>query len=124
MGMFMDGIEKIEFQEGHVFFTEGDMNFFFFVLDEGKVEIYRETLKGNQHLDTVTEGQAFGEFALVSRQPRSATAKALTKGSAYKVSEENYKKLLEDLPGWAVSVIQGLVTRLKKTNEALAQHSF
>ncbi len=124
MGIFMDGIEKVTFKKGHIFFTEGDTGFFFFVIQDGEVEVYRETLRGNKHLDTLTEGQAFGEFALVSKEPRSATARAVTDGSAYKVSEENYKKLLGDLPGWATAILEGLIKRIRKTNEVMSDQTF
>ncbi len=119
-----DGIEKVNFEANDILFHEGDIGFFFYIIQDGEVEVYRTAANGEKKALAVLEaGQALGELALVSNLPRSASARALTNGSAYKVSEENYQKLLSDLPGWAVAILEGLIERLRKTSELLAQAS-
>ncbi len=124
MEITMAGIEKRAFKKNDILFKEGDTGFFFYIIQEGEVEVYRTTSRGNKRLDVLLAGQALGEFALVSQKPRSATACALTDGFAYKISAENYQKLLTDLPGWAFAIIEGLIERLRRTNESLSEHSF
>jgi CRP/FNR family cyclic AMP-dependent transcriptional regulator len=122
--MSWDGIEKVDFLANDILFHEGDIGFYFYIIQEGEIEVFRKTAKGDKKiLDTIGAGQALGEFALVTQQPRSASARALTAGSAYKVSEENYKKLLSELPGWANAILEGLIVRLRKTSELLAEQS-
>ena len=125
MEISMDGIEEVTFKKGDVLFQEGESGFFFYIIQEGEVEVYRASARGvNKRLDVLKPGQALGEFALVSQKPRSATARALTDGMAFRVSEENYQKLLADLPGWAFAILSGLIERLRRTNEAISEHTF
>ncbi len=125
MEISMEGIERVNFKKNDLLIKEGDTGFFFYIIQEGEVEVFRPSSRGKEkRLNVLKEGQALGEFALVSNQARSASARALTDGFAYKVSEENYKQLLADLPGWAVAVMSGLIDRLQKNNEIFLEHSF
>jgi CRP-like cAMP-binding protein len=118
------GIEVVAFKKDDVLFKEGDFSFFFFVIRDGQVEVFRKDEEGNQKvLGVVDSGQALGEFALITNSMRSASARALTDGHAYKVSQETYQKLLADLPEWAMAVMTGLIQRLQSANDALAQQS-
>jgi CRP-like cAMP-binding protein len=122
--MSWDGIEQVNFLANDILFNEGDVGFYFYIIQEGEVEVYRQSTQGEKKiLDTISAGQALGEFALVTQRPRSASARAITSGSAYKVSEENYQKLLGELPGWAVAILEGLIERLRKTSELLVEQS-
>lgn len=113
-----DSIETVEFQPGEILFLEGEKTFHFYIIQSGEVEVYKSMATGKKvPLAVVTDGAALGELAMFDRRPRSATAKALGFVTAAKVSEEAYKKLLEELPEWAVAVMGSLVDRLRQTNE-------
>ena len=123
MDIALDGIEKINFKKGDIFFHEGDSSFFFYIIEDGEVDIAKSSPGGTlKSYDIIRSGEALGEFALLSKRPRSATATALTDGTAFKISEKNYEKLLEDLPGWAVAILTGLIERLSRTNQRLSEH--
>ena len=115
-----DEIEMVEFAAGETLFMEGETSFHFFIIQSGDVEVFKKNSIGKHiPLAVVGENSAIGEFAMIDRLPRSATAKALTFVSAVKVSEEAYQKLFADLPEWAVSVMRALVDRLRQTNEII-----
>ncbi len=115
-------LKRVDFKAGDVLFEEGDQGFFFYIIQEGKVEIYRTQENGRtKTLTVVEEGQALGEFALITESLRSASARALTDGYAIEVSEDGYKKLLAELPEWAIAVFQSLIRRLKDANELLTK---
>ena len=59
---------------------------------------------------------------MIDRQPRSASARALTDVVAVKVSEQAYAALLAELPTWVQAMLEGLVTRLRKANEIIERH--
>ena len=65
--------------------------------------------------------EVLGEMALVTDEPRSATAVAVTqtKLRAYQVDE--LVKMLEENPGIAVRIIELLAERLRKTNQLLTE---
>lgn len=113
-------LRRVDFKKGDVLFNEGDEGFFFYILQEGKVEVFKADTDGSEKIIGIAEsGQPLGEFALITESLRSASARALTDGYAIEVSEDGYKKLLADLPEWALAVFQSLIRRLKDANEML-----
>lgn len=119
-GTSSNGIELVYFESGEILFHENEESYHFFVIQEGSVEIYKDGDDGIRlPLTIISEGTALGEFAMINRAPRSATARAITPVRAARISEQAYQKLLEELPEWAMSVIKALIERLHKTNEII-----
>jgi CRP-like cAMP-binding protein len=113
-------LRRVDFKAGEILFKEGDPGFFFYIIQEGKVEVYKNLDDRKvKTLGVVEPGQALGEFALITESLRSASARALTDGYAVEVSEDGYKRLLKELPEWALAVFQSLIRRLKEANELL-----
>jgi CRP-like cAMP-binding protein len=116
-------LEEVSFRPGDFLFHEHDQSYHFYVIVEGEVEIFKTDADGTVFpLTTATEGSSVGEFAMIDRQPRSASARAKTAVSATKISEAAYAHLLGELPDWAISVLRALVGRLRQTNEIMRRH--
>lgn len=114
-------IENVTFRAGDILFEENELSFHFFIIQNGEVEVYKKGANGNIVLAKVGPGASVGEFAMLDRQPRSASARALTDITAAKVSPEAYERLLDELPDWAVSVMRALVERLRFTNNIVRE---
>lgn len=112
-----DDIETMFFDEGDILFEENETSFHFFIIQEGEVEVFKSGPNGAVVLAKLGPGNSLGEFAMLDRKPRSASARALTAVTVAQVSPEAYDRLLEDLPDWAVSVMRALVERLRFTND-------
>ncbi len=115
-------IEQITFRKGDILFEENEVSFHFFIIEDGEVEVFKKTSEGKELiLAKVGPGSSLGEFAMLDRQSRSASARALTDLTAAKVSPEAYARLLTELPEWAVSVMRALVERLRVTNNIVRE---
>ena len=113
-------LERMNLKLGDSVFFEGDLDFDFYIIEKGRVEIFTKNKQGKKvSLMVVEEGESFGEFALLDRRPRSASARALTDCILVRVSEEGYKSLLDELPVWASSMLKALARRLIKMNDKL-----
>lgn len=113
-------IEEVIFQPGEFLFHENEQSFHFFIIQEGQVEVFKTSQEGEKlPLAVVRESTSIGEFAMIDRLPRSATAQALTVVRAAKISDGAYQELLRELPDWAISVMKALVERLRHTNEII-----
>lgn len=112
---------KIEhFEQGDLIFKEGDPGFHFYIIQSGSIEIFRTNAQGKKIvISTLSEGDAFGEFALIDQAPRSASARALKDSSVAVISENDYKDLLQQLPEWAKTIMEAMVSRLKFMNDKL-----
>jgi CRP/FNR family transcriptional regulator, cyclic AMP receptor protein len=113
-------IRKVVFHPGDVLFRENDNSFQFYIIQEGVVEVFKDDGQGGIiMLAEAGEGNSIGEFAMIDRLPRSATARAKTYVKTIEVTETGYQRLLDELPEWAVSVMRGLVERLRHANEII-----
>lgn len=118
--MSVQHLEPVTATKGTLIFKEGDRDFHFYILQEGKVEIFTTNKHGNRIVITEVEGgEAFGEFSLLDYQPRSASAVALSDVTMVKISDLAYQKLLTELPDWASTMLKSFATRLKVMNERL-----
>lgn len=106
-------------KEGQILFHEGDTSDGMYVVRRGEILIYLE--KGGQEikLAKVTSGAMIGEMALFDKKPRSAAAKAIQETELTKISNEDFKKIMKQIPKWFVALMTSLSTRLRETNERL-----
>ena len=93
--------------------SQGEDPEFFYVIQSGRVRVFRETADRIQtNLTELTAGTYFGEVALVTGQPRSASVEALEDAILIKVSKEEFDRLLDQNPQLARHIIQQLANWL------------
>jgi CRP-like cAMP-binding protein len=113
-------VVKETYKPGDFIFFEGDIDFHFYIVQSGKVQIFTKNKAGDRvNIATINDGESFGEFALLEKQPRSASAQAVTECVLIKVSEAGYGQLLAELPVWASSMLESFAKRMKSMNEKL-----
>ncbi len=115
-------ITHVDFKTHDLIFSEGEVGFHFFIVESGRVQIFTKNTSGTRvNIATVEKGESFGEFALLDKKPRSASARALEDCKIAKISPEGYEELLAELPVWAISMMKSFARRMKTTNEILQQ---
>jgi CRP-like cAMP-binding protein len=116
-------IETVYFKPGDILFKENEESYHFYLIHSGEAEVFKTAPDGHEiHLAVVKPGQTLGEFAVIDRLPRSATARALSEIRASKIDEETYQILVKDLPIWALSMMRGFVARLRHMNDVFQRH--
>jgi len=100
--------DEIDFPSGKELIREGDRGREFFVLLEGTVDVQR----GGTKLATLKAGDFVGEFALVSRIPRTATVTTTSPVRALVITDRTFRSLLDDAPQIQVKVLEALAARL------------
>lgn len=101
---------------GSVVFREGDMGDCAYIVRDGVVDIQRETGNGPQYLASINTGEVFGEIALMTNQPRTATALARTDVTLEVVDRAAMVGLFASSPDLAYQIVgrlAGLVTAQK-----------
>ncbi len=117
-------LEHIKLKPGDFLFKEGEKSYFFYIIQHGNVEIFTHDSSGKKIILSISEpGEAVGEFAMITKRPRSASAVAVTPVELVKISEEGYYHLLKELPDWAFSMIKTLVDRLSRADQTIREHS-
>ena len=103
--------DEIDLREGKDLTREGERGREFFILLEGEVEVRRK----GRRLAVRGAGEFFGEIALVSDIPRTATVTATTPVRALVIGDREFRGLLERTPEIALKVLGALAERLPTT---------
>jgi CRP-like cAMP-binding protein len=115
----MDAAREVRFSAGEVIFHQGDQGSEMYHIRSGRVAVTISRPDGEYPLAELGPGSLLGEMALISGPPRTATATAVEEVVAQRIPEELFRQNLLGLPGWAVSVAQVLVDRLRNTTSSL-----
>jgi CRP-like cAMP-binding protein len=108
------------FRPGEALFYEGDPGHALYIIRSGRVKIVLEALDGRETILHISgAGECFGEMALVSDAPRSATAVALEWVEALMLPREAFLALLERYPSLAVAMIARMAEMVRRLNEQL-----
>ena len=91
----LEYLDRKFFIAGEYIFREGDEGDCAFIIEEGSVQIYVLDGEHERVVDTICEGGLFGEVALIDRQPRTASVKALEKTVLVTVQRKLIDGLLE-----------------------------
>jgi CRP/FNR family transcriptional regulator, cyclic AMP receptor protein len=108
LGQVASIADEIDLPADKVLIREGERGREFFVLLEGEAEVARKGKK----LATRGAGEFFGEIALVSNLPRTATVKTRTPVRALVIRDVDFRALLRRTPAIAVKVLQAVADRL------------
>ncbi len=118
----MSSVSKESFKATEFIFFEGDIESHFYIIESGEVLIFTKDRTGQKvEIAKLKSGETFGEFALIDKGARTASAQATTDCRLMKISSEGYEMMLNDLPTWASSMLTCFSTRLKQMNQALKE---
>ncbi len=87
-------LDRIVIQAGDDIFAEGDYGNSAYVVQDGVIDIIKNTPEGEVVLGTVEKGGIFGEMALIDDQPRMATARAATVVTIIVISRDVFNRKL------------------------------
>nr|WP_295900876.1 cyclic nucleotide-binding domain-containing protein [uncultured Bdellovibrio sp.] len=118
----LSAIQKETYKPGDYVFFEGDIENHFYIVESGVVNIFTKDNMGKRiPITDIVDGESFGEFALISNSPRSASAQAVTDVVLVKVSEDGFKQLMSELPTWAECMLKSFVDRLQNMTEKIRE---
>lgn len=105
--------DEIDLRPGKGLTREGERGREFFILLEGEVDVRRK----GRRLATRGAGEFFGEIALVSDVPRTATVTAATPVRALVIRDQEFRRLIEQTPAIALKVLTAVAERLPATSD-------
>ena len=100
--------DEVDVRQGRVLTREGKTGHEFFVLLEGTAEV----TQNGKWLRTLGPGDFFGEIALVSRVPRTATVTAASPVRALVITAHDFRSLVDRSPAVALQVLEAVAQRL------------
>jgi len=104
---------------------EGLAGDYMYVIRQGRVKVTKASEDGREKIMQFMEtGDFFGEMALLSNDPRSASVKTLEPTVLLALSRRDFIDQLRQSPDLALAVIGELTDRLRETNEQASSMSF
>ncbi|WP_276356208.1 SLC13 family permease [Cohnella caldifontis] len=119
--------ETVRLPAGAVLFRQGDLGESMYVVQDGEVELFSGGGEGagegnGQLLAALKAGDSFGEMALLTGEPRSATAVAAADTALYELNREAFQSLIAENPAASSYFIRLLSGRLVRTNRSLQEN--
>ena len=102
--------DEIDLRSGHVLTKEGRPGREFFVLVEGTARVTRN---GKQIAD-LGAGDWFGEIALLTDAPRTATVTATSPVDVLVITDRGFRRVVESMPSIALKVLACVGERLAR----------
>jgi CRP-like cAMP-binding protein len=110
IGIFRSAKDTLPFKAGQTIFKEGDHPDVMYVVQAGEIEVFHR----GQLIETLGEGNIFGEMSLISDEPRSATTIAKDDVRVVPIDLKRFMFLVEETPYFAVQVMKIMSSRLRK----------
>lgn len=88
-------IQPRHFEANETIFQQGDEGLELYFIVKGSVEITRRSETSEINIATIGVGDTFGEMALISDQPRTATVRTLTPTEVFSLGKADFVDLLK-----------------------------
>ncbi|MFL5922948.1 MAG: cyclic nucleotide-binding domain-containing protein [Gaiellaceae bacterium] len=100
--------DEIDLRDGKELTRQGAAGREFFVLLEGTADVR----KNGRKINSLGPGDFFGEIALVSREPRTATVTATSPVRTLVITDRSFRRLLDESPQVKTKVMEAMAKRL------------
>jgi len=104
-------LTEVSFAAGEVVFEQGSEADSFYLIYSGKARVVRKKDGKDEELAILVPGDYFGEIALVSSLPRSATVEALQDSLFLQLSKANFQELVKSFPSIMPSLEVAIASR-------------
>jgi CRP/FNR family transcriptional regulator, cyclic AMP receptor protein len=110
----------LKLDQGQILFEKGDPGDRLFIILEGKVELFIQTVAGEKIVLTVVgQGDMFGEISMADQGPRTATAVALEKTELIVLTREDLLLFFRRRPDAAIDMIAAMGGMIRKADDLL-----
>ena len=123
LDLLSEKLTSVQFKKDDVIIREGDLGDCLYIIKSGsvRVETQIEEVKQPVVLARLEVGDYFGEMALITGEPRSATVVAEEDVTLWRLLKSDFDTLIMSNPQITLSLTHMLSHRLMKTNKTLEQ---
>ena len=113
-------VDELKIPEGHTLFQAGDPGDSLFIVQSGEIELFIKDTAGQKIvLATPSNGDMFGELAMLDSGPRTATAVALSDSDVLVLDRDDLMLLFQRKPESALHMLAALSSLTRKADELL-----
>ncbi len=109
----VDSVSSVRVDRGEIVFRQGAAGDAMYFIIDGEIEISYEFEGESTRLAVLGAHEFFGEMALITGSPRTATATALTPSVLLPVKREEFVAKIRSKPQLGLFIVQVLISRLR-----------
>ncbi len=109
------------YNDGEIICREGDEGSNMYVIQSGKVEVFKKVPDGELSLKILNAGEIFGEMALFDRLPRSATVRAVGETRILSIDKKGFFSKVSKDPTLAFNILESMSKRIRMLNDELSK---
>lgn len=122
LAKLLGAARSISVSAGDFLFRRGEQGDSLYIVESGLLEaVVDEGMQSEYSLQSFFPGEYFGEMALLARQARSASVRALVDSRLIELSDSQFSRLLEEKPSIAVHISRMLSKYLSKTTGSISR---
>jgi len=119
----LDGAARVSLETGDILFDAGSVGNEMYIIESGRIKIYRHSDEEEIPFAEFGSGDAFGEMSLIDEYPRSASAAALEDCELLSLTRADFTEILERDPTVGVKLLLAVAEvfskRMRKTDKLL-----
>jgi signal transduction histidine kinase len=116
-----EGVEELHLSAGSVLFTEGSLGRHAYIIQDGKLEVYKMSGGRQVRMDIRQEGDVIGEIALLESTTRTASVRALTDATLFAISDQQLDRMMSANPAVSRILLHTVASRLRASELLLRQ---
>ena len=116
-------ITRQQYAAGEVIFSENDVGGTAYIIERGRVEVFKMLDGKNVHLAYIVAGEPFGEMGMIDERPRSATVVAVEETVVHELHRDDLFQNLQARPEIAISLLKVLFERLREAGRCTSKSS-
>lgn len=109
------------YRDTEIIIKQGEQGDCMYVIQEGLVEIVKETDRGEVLLAIRSQGEFFGEMAIFEHEQRSATVRAIGDAQVLTIDKKSLLRRIHEDPSLAFHLIQAMSARIRKMSDEVAE---
>ncbi len=110
-----DKINRRAYKKGEMIFFEGEMSDKLYVINSGKVKIFKYTKEGKEQiLYIVSSGDFLGDLSLLKKDEFKFNAEALEDVNICELTKDDFDKVVKQNPEIALKILEILYERISK----------
>jgi len=110
------------YEDGQIIVQQGELGNCMYVIQKGRVAVVHEGDSADTRLATLEAGDVFGEMALFTKRPRTATVKADGRARVMTIDKRQFLKRTQEDPSLAFDMLKRMSRRVEGMNRMLAEH--
>ncbi len=118
LAQVVNAFSPVHFPKGSDIIREGDPGDYLYVITAGSADVYQHA-QPDGPVGRLSEGNFFGELALMTDEKRNSTIRAATDVECYRLSKDRFEGLAASIPSFFASFSKTLYARLTEGYRAL-----